>query len=90
MKIVIDLRHYPHVNFFKNVVDVLKQKHHSIELVVLDRGRLLDIAREEYPDENIKKLPTPVVTSGLTRIKYFKIKVSLTMTFRSKPNLDLK
>lgn len=79
MKIVIDLRHYPHVNFFKNVVDVLKQKHHSIELVVLDRGRLLDIAREEYPDENIKKLG-----------RYFKSRLGLLRKVIVRETLILK
>ena len=48
-KVVIGISHFPHVNFFKNAIRILREMHVDIELVVHPRGNLVSILRTEYP-----------------------------------------
>jgi len=54
MKIIADLGHPAHVNFFKNALDELKQNGHQIKLTVLNRGKLPLIAENEFPNYDIQ------------------------------------
>ena len=53
-KIIIGLYHYPHVNFFKNAITVLKNLGHKIEVVLRDRGDLIPIFEKEIPSVPFK------------------------------------
>jgi predicted glycosyltransferase len=48
-KIIIDLMHPAHVNFFRHFVTFLEQHQYHIILSVLNRGKLAAIARQEFP-----------------------------------------
>ncbi len=49
-RILIDITHFPHLNFFRNAVAILQKEHHfSVDLIFQPRGNLASIIREEYP-----------------------------------------
>ncbi|MFH0876263.1 MAG: DUF354 domain-containing protein [archaeon] len=50
MRILVDMVHPADVNFYKKALYSLKKDGHEILITVLDRGRLIDFVREEYPD----------------------------------------
>ena len=52
MKILIDLIHFPNINFFKPSITILENIGHKIILTTQRRGRLSEIVRKEFP--NIK------------------------------------
>jgi uncharacterized protein len=49
MKIVIDLAHPAHINFFKHAASKLKSRGHEVTLICLERGKLPLIVRKEFP-----------------------------------------
>lgn len=54
MKILIDISHPAHVNFFKNVIINLKQEGHQVRITVLNRGKLAVIAKDVFKDFDVK------------------------------------
>lgn len=56
MKLLIDIMHIPHINLFKNAVNILKNKGVIIEIICLDRGRNVLIAREEFKGVSVISL----------------------------------
>ncbi|HEY9113867.1 MAG TPA: DUF354 domain-containing protein [Bacteroidales bacterium] len=58
MRILIDIGHPAHANFFRNPANILRKQGHTVIISVLHRGRLPKIVREEYPDFNIIKSGT--------------------------------
>ena len=50
MRILIDISHPAHANFFKTVAVSLKNKGDVVIISVLQRGNLLKIVKNEYPD----------------------------------------
>lgn len=50
MKIWIDINHIPQFNFYKRLILRLSAEGHTVLLTVLDRGKLLKIARKELAD----------------------------------------
>lgn len=55
-KIVVDILHTPHINFFKNVIFELEKKGYQIDIICLDRGKNYKILKEEFPDNKIFKI----------------------------------
>lgn len=53
MKILFDLTHPAHINFFKNLIPKLKKKDHEIVIIGIKRTSVMDILRKEYPDFEI-------------------------------------
>ena len=53
MKILFDVSHPAHLNFFKNSIKQIQNQGHLIYMTILDRGRLLSIARKEFQDIRI-------------------------------------
>jgi predicted glycosyltransferase len=52
MRILVDIVHMADVNFYKNIASKLSKKH-KITFTVLDRGKLLEIMKKEYPNYRI-------------------------------------
>lgn len=48
MKIIVDIAHYPHINFFKNAIFYLMRKGIDINIVVQPRGNLTSMLEYEY------------------------------------------
>ena len=49
-KILFDLGHSAHINFFKKLINDLKLMDYQVDIVLLDRGRNTQIFIKEYPD----------------------------------------
>jgi predicted glycosyltransferase len=47
--VVIDLTHYPHVNFYKHAIKSLTEKDINVHVVLRPRGKLVDIFQKECP-----------------------------------------
>ena len=54
MNVLIDISHPAHFNFFKNVIQILKEEGHTILITALNRGKLPQILKEELKDTQIK------------------------------------
>ncbi|MGC8858372.1 MAG: DUF354 domain-containing protein [Ignavibacteria bacterium] len=48
MRITVDIMHPAHLNFFKNSIMQLSEEGHQIDVIVLNRGKLPEIAKREY------------------------------------------
>lgn len=48
MNILIDIAHIPHVNFFKNLVEMLNVEGQEVSVICLNRGKNFVIAKEEF------------------------------------------
>lgn len=55
-KIIVDVRHPAHLNFFRPVLYKLKEKGWEIDIVVIDRGRVLKITQKEFPEFCVTKI----------------------------------
>ncbi|MHA1753378.1 MAG: DUF354 domain-containing protein [Candidatus Helarchaeota archaeon] len=55
MKILIDIKHIPHINFFRNAINILNSLGDDITIICLDRGRNINIAKKEF--STIKVVP---------------------------------
>ena len=62
--VVIDIAHYPHVNFYKHAIEVLEEKDIDVHIILRPRGKLVDIFQKECPD-------VPFVLIGEYRKKIF-------------------
>ena len=49
--VVIDIAHYPHVNFYKHAIKVLREKNIDVHIILRPRGKLVSIFHKECPDE---------------------------------------
>lgn len=54
MKIVIDIAHPAHINFFRNAAFKLRNLGHNVEIICLDRGKLPRIVHKEFPGFRIE------------------------------------
>ena len=54
MKILIDIGHPAHLNFFKNSISILKRKGHKIIITSIERGKLPVILKNELTNTQIK------------------------------------
>lgn len=45
--VVIDIAHYPHVNFYKHAIEALTEKDINVHVVLRPRGKLVDIFQKE-------------------------------------------
>lgn len=55
MKVHFDISHPAHLNFFKYSIRELQKQGHKVYISVLDRGRMISIARHEFPEVMIFK-----------------------------------
>ena len=53
MKIIIDLMHPAHFNFFKKSIAILQEKGHEVIITVLNRGKLPKIVEKEILNQKI-------------------------------------
>lgn len=54
MKILIDISHPAHINFFRNAISILKEKGHEIVITSLSRGNLKNIINREYDEFQVR------------------------------------
>jgi len=54
LKILIDISHPAHFNFFKNAIRILKNERHEIIITALNRGKLQNILQEELKGFDIR------------------------------------
>ncbi len=55
-KLIVDIRHPAHLNFFRPVLYKLKSEGWIIDIVAIDRGRVYKIAKKEYADFKVTKI----------------------------------
>ena len=48
--VVIDILHYPHVNFYKHAIEALEEKNIDVYVILRPRGKLVSIFEKECPD----------------------------------------
>ena len=48
--VIIDILHYPHVNFFKHAIEALTEKDIKVHIILRPRGNLIPIFEKECPD----------------------------------------
>lgn len=48
--VVIDIIHYPHINFYKNAIKIITEKSIDLHVILRPRGKLISIFRKECPD----------------------------------------
>ena len=48
--VIIDITHYPHVNFYKYVIGALTRKNINVQVILQPRGNLVSIFEKECPD----------------------------------------
>ncbi len=53
MKILFDIMHPAHINFFKNMIRICREQGHEVVITVLNRGKVPSIVRRELPDEEV-------------------------------------
>lgn len=47
--VVIDITHYPHINFYKNALKIILEKNIDVHVILRPRGRLVSIFQKECP-----------------------------------------
>jgi len=62
--VIIDITHYPHVNFYKYAIKSLKERNINVYVILRPRGKLVSIFQKECPD-------VPFVLIGRYRKKIF-------------------
>ena len=55
-RLIVDIRHPAHLNFFRPLLYKLKSEGWKIDIVAIDRGRIIKIVKREFPDFSIKKI----------------------------------
>ena len=50
ISVVVDITHYPHVNFYKQAIKVLRGKNMDVQIILRPRGKLIYIFQKECPD----------------------------------------
>jgi len=58
MKVIIDIAHHAHVNFYKNTIDIFNKKYGEVSLIVRPRGSLVEIIKKECPNNDIISIGT--------------------------------
>ena len=48
--VVVDIAHYPHINFFKHAIEDLIEKNINVHVILRSRGDLVSIFEKELPD----------------------------------------
>lgn len=71
--LLVDICHLPQFNLFKNFI-IDNRKKYNIDVLVMDRGRLVSIARNELPDDvNIKVIGDYGKNNGLISLVFLVI-----------------
>ncbi len=58
MKVIFDIMHPAHINFFSQLVKRLKKDNVQVGFRLLDRGKVVKIFQKEYPDYSYKTIGT--------------------------------
>ena len=48
--VIIDITHYPHVNFYKHAIKILIEKNVDVHVILRPRGKLVSIFQKECPN----------------------------------------
>lgn len=56
MKVVVDIMHIPHINFLKNAIKELVNRGIEVDVICLDRGKNVLIAKEELKNVTVTKI----------------------------------
>ena len=56
MDILFDITHPAHINFFKNLALKISNEKNNITIVGIERGKVMDILKREYPTHKIIKI----------------------------------
>lgn len=48
--VIIDILHYPHINFYKHAIETLAEKNINVHVILRPRGNLVNIFQKECPD----------------------------------------
>jgi predicted glycosyltransferase len=56
MKILFDIIHLAHLNFFKNTIYTLKKQGHDVKISYLDRGKIEKVLTKEFPGFSFRKI----------------------------------
>lgn len=91
MKLIIDICHPAHVNFFRPVIYLLKKNEYQIKITVLDRGKLPAIANNVFPgfDLQITNKHRGTIWSILFEanvLKFFKL---FWICYKFKPDIGI-
>lgn len=47
-RVIIGIYHYPHVNFYKNAIKILKRENIDVDFIIRPRGNLVPVIEKEY------------------------------------------
>ena len=50
LSVVIDILHYPHVNFYKHTIEILEGENIKVHVILRPRGNLVSIFKKECPN----------------------------------------
>lgn len=91
MRILIDICHPAHINFFKIVAERLKNEGHEILITVLKRGKLPSIAEDVFYGFNVKIINKHRGTrwSIIFEANILKFFILLKICFQFKPDIGL-
>lgn len=53
MTVQVDILHPAHINFFKNLIQVLEENNIKVVITALDRGKVPKIVKKEFPDREV-------------------------------------
>lgn len=53
MKVLIDILHPAHINFFKNIADTCEKSGHEVVITALNRGKVPAIVQREFPNRPV-------------------------------------
>jgi predicted glycosyltransferase len=88
-KVIVDFTHVPHINLLRNVIDYLNLKKIKVDIICLNRGKNLKIARKEFPSNDIfvigkhrGNLPSIIIEANI--IRFYEI-----IKFLSKKKYDI-
>ncbi|MCH7973678.1 MAG: DUF354 domain-containing protein [Bacteroidetes bacterium] len=91
MKILLDLNHPAHLNFFKTTISVLSSNNDEVIVTYLDRGRLPKIVEKEIDGVKMLKIGkhTGSRLSIIFQANILKFLSFIPLLLREKPNLCL-
>ncbi len=58
MRVIVDIAHPAHVNFYKNAIDIFNKKYGEVSIVVNRRGSVVEILKKECPNNDIVSIGT--------------------------------
>lgn len=53
MKILVDILHPAHINFFKNIIHIFEKEGNEVVITALNRGKVPSIVRKEFADKEV-------------------------------------